>query len=433
MTTFQESDHPRSGDGRFAASSSSESSAVLEEAPAAAGRHDEHTRGIPGVDGRPFAEVFAEHFKPLDDFESEHGEYAPAERVTAERLMEYAGLAGRNFGRLRGVSVEMRTNEWTEEKTGPFLVVHTRNGSGNREHYGEDTEPGPACDCTGCVQTYQIPGYPGYVDDEDDDGDYTYANNFFELPTLPPDGDYPTDTAQRLQLDELKRARELVQTGALRPWHFLARRTDRDPKQRWWPGFSQPSDLQRATRERDSVLEQLQAEQQAFATATPPAVRPTVRTKAKIGSRGQTLRTRQPIRVPRFSIAKKELDQAAADLAEHERKKAELDATLTMASLPPAAADVIRKERESLAKYADRSRTAAFDDAQYRHDMAWFEAANTIASLSDLAQRQSERVERLTVAERRDSDYNWRNWPGDRDSYERWNANHGLTENGEKP
>lgn len=38
------------------------------------------------------------------------------------------------------------------------FAVYTRNGGGNREHYGcEGEEEGEDCFCTGCIMTYQLP------------------------------------------------------------------------------------------------------------------------------------------------------------------------------------------------------------------------------------------------------------------------------------
>ncbi len=61
------------------------------------------------------------------------------------------------------------------------LAVYTRNGGGNRDHYG-DTEEGINCNCTGCVMTYKIPKDPLYLFDKDDSFDSTYATIYFKVP-----------------------------------------------------------------------------------------------------------------------------------------------------------------------------------------------------------------------------------------------------------
>jgi hypothetical protein len=105
---------------------------------------------------------------------------------------------------------------------GSRILLHTRNGGGNREHYEDLTHDqwtdkmrrycewddktqqwksllpncpydfdgahdpviheGAECDCTGCIMTYHIPTHPNYVTDYDDDFDYTYATIEFTVP-----------------------------------------------------------------------------------------------------------------------------------------------------------------------------------------------------------------------------------------------------------
>lgn len=62
------------------------------------------------------------------------------------------------------------------------IVVFTRNGGGNREHYDDEKEAGMECHCTGCTITHHLPKHPLYVQDEDDDFDCTYANVMFRVP-----------------------------------------------------------------------------------------------------------------------------------------------------------------------------------------------------------------------------------------------------------
>lgn len=69
-------------------------------------------------------------------------------------LFGILGKSEKDFGRYRDIYV-------TEE----YIVVHTRNGGGNREYY-EDVFEGMAT-------------HPLYSHDEDDDFDCTYANIYF--------------------------------------------------------------------------------------------------------------------------------------------------------------------------------------------------------------------------------------------------------------
>lgn len=80
-----------------------------------------------------------------------------------------------NVGRYRAA--------WIEKGDGgvPVLAVYTRNGGGNREHYG-DGDGGLGCDCTGCIISHRLPSLPLYIGDRDDDFDCTYCTVYFRLP-----------------------------------------------------------------------------------------------------------------------------------------------------------------------------------------------------------------------------------------------------------
>ena len=62
------------------------------------------------------------------------------------------------------------------------IAVYTRNGGGNREHWDDEVEEGPDCDCTGCTITYRLPQHPLYLRDKDDDFDSTYCTVYFKIP-----------------------------------------------------------------------------------------------------------------------------------------------------------------------------------------------------------------------------------------------------------
>jgi hypothetical protein len=88
-------------------------------------------------------------------------------------LLHMAGLDRADVGRFRDAYVTERDGE-------PVIAVYTRNGGGNREHWNDETDEGRGCDCTGCTQTYRLPGLPGYLGDEDDEFDCTYCTNYFK-------------------------------------------------------------------------------------------------------------------------------------------------------------------------------------------------------------------------------------------------------------
>ena len=91
-------------------------------------------------------------------------------------------LALIDFGSIAG-HVRFRDVHIVEENGDTLIAVYTRNGGGNRQHYGEEgVEAGAACGCTGCTITHAMPLHPLYVRDEDDSFDSTYATVFFKVP-----------------------------------------------------------------------------------------------------------------------------------------------------------------------------------------------------------------------------------------------------------
>lgn len=102
----------------------------------------------------------------------------------ADQVLALAGLTRGSVGRFRDV--------WLEEQDGhAIVVVHTRNGGGNRDHWDEGTEPGIGCGCTGCIGTYYLPSLSNYLSDQDDDFDCTYAD--FRFAILPAIQEYARD------------------------------------------------------------------------------------------------------------------------------------------------------------------------------------------------------------------------------------------------
>ena len=65
---------------------------------------------------------------------------------------------------------------------GTKILLYTRNGGGNREHWSDDQEEGENCGCTGCIISYNLPKHPNYLRDYDDDFDCTYATIEFSIP-----------------------------------------------------------------------------------------------------------------------------------------------------------------------------------------------------------------------------------------------------------
>ncbi len=68
---------------------------------------------------------------------------------------------------------------------GTRIILYTRNGGGNRDHWDftyAKYKEGEDCPCPGCIVSYKLPKHPNYMKDYDDDFDCTYAYIEFEVP-----------------------------------------------------------------------------------------------------------------------------------------------------------------------------------------------------------------------------------------------------------
>lgn len=75
----------------------------------------------------------------------------------SDKILSLLGKTKGDFGRFRSVYLE-----------DGYIVVHTRNGGGNREDYEDVFE--------------EMAEHPWYSHDEDDSFDCTYANIYFKVP-----------------------------------------------------------------------------------------------------------------------------------------------------------------------------------------------------------------------------------------------------------
>lgn len=75
----------------------------------------------------------------------------------SDKLLALLGKTSDDFGRFRNVYMD-----------DGYIVVHTRNGGGNREAYEHVFD--------------EMSAHPWYSYDEDDDYDCTYANIYFKVP-----------------------------------------------------------------------------------------------------------------------------------------------------------------------------------------------------------------------------------------------------------
>ena len=76
---------------------------------------------------------------------------------SSDKLLSLLGKTREDFGRFRDVYVDDE-----------FIVVHTRNGGGNRDDYKYVFD--------------EMSEHPWYSHDVDDDYDCTYANIYFKVP-----------------------------------------------------------------------------------------------------------------------------------------------------------------------------------------------------------------------------------------------------------
>ena len=77
--------------------------------------------------------------------------------IDANQLLAILGYTREDCGRFRDIYID-----------NGHIVIHTRNGGGNREDYQDVFDV--------------MRRHPWYVRDEDDEFDCTYANIFFEIP-----------------------------------------------------------------------------------------------------------------------------------------------------------------------------------------------------------------------------------------------------------
>ena len=75
----------------------------------------------------------------------------------SDKLLALLGKTKADFGRFRNVYLE-----------DGYIIVHTRNGGGNREDYTDVFD--------------EMSEHPWYSHDEDDSFDCTYANIYFKIP-----------------------------------------------------------------------------------------------------------------------------------------------------------------------------------------------------------------------------------------------------------
>lgn len=354
-------------------------------------------RDIP--EGATFEEAYAAFFAPLTAWEKENGTEWKKNGHSQDEILALVDLTpDMDLGRFHRAYFD------TTLEDGPYVVIHTRNGGGNRDHWEstDDATPGKDCPCPGCVQRYRIPQLPNFVFDEDDEFDCTYANSYFKIP-----GDRVNRLLQELDLGFLAMYRKLVAAGRP-PWIIL---TDN-------PSFRMPSrsDRDRAARMKadlESATRRLEEDEHAVAQWGVPANRPAERMLRGVNRRtGQrTNRTLVPAPKPAtWSAAHTAFVRAETRHNDRVGKINDLDTALKL-DLPASVVELLTKELQGLKKYLplyEADLQVATDDVnRYLYDI--------VGTLQQRRERLPERQAAQAALERTlDSDWiAWaRTWPG---------------------
>ncbi|ACL42164.1 hypothetical protein Achl_4213 (plasmid) [Pseudarthrobacter chlorophenolicus A6] len=291
------------------------------------------------ADGSPaeasFEESYRAFFRPLDDHEAVHGPYEPDPSLSEGEILELAGIADANLGRHHGTYLER-----DEDSGDPVIVVHTRNGGGNRECYSDP------CDgtCTGCIQTDAIPALPTYLRDTDDEDDRTYANNYFR----------PLDAAaglaaleaqeRRTKLNELTYYRKAITEGTQPPWVVLS-------------PVRGKADRARIYRELERARQSARNDSQRRGTAD--AVLAALENGTPMPGMGSMMRV--PVERSRYDSALKfhKLHTAEGQVA---REAADTLAAEMKQPLPPATASLVGREHAKLTEEAARHEEQAAEN-----------------------------------------------------------------------
>jgi hypothetical protein len=328
-----------------------------------------------------FEDSYREYFRPLDEHEEAHGPYTVQSSMSEGEILDLAGIGDVNLGRHRGTYLER------DENTGePVIVVHTRNGGGNRECWQDD------CDgqCTGCIQTDAIPALPTYLRDADDEGDSTYANNYFRA-VDPAAGLAALEAEERKQtLNKLIYYREAIASGKQPPWAVLSPVRGQQERQRVYAELNEKrrgaSQCAQGRRTAEAVFAALENE-----TPLP-----------------QTSLWRIPSEYYSYNTALKYRDQHDTE-AREARQAADTLAAEMEQPLPPATAALVEREFAKLDEDATRHEQEAAENRQkiefsggVMRTWAW-----TLKEQADKADTAE------TAAEAKLKDFDWSaNYPG---------------------
>lgn len=339
------------------------------------------------ADGSPvpegdFEDAYREFFRPLDEHEAMHGAFTPQQGPSESEIQALAGIQNVNLGRERGTSLE------EDENGEPVIVVHTRNGGGNRECWTDD------CDgsCTGCIQTEIIPSLPTYLRDADDDGDSTYANNYFR-PLDPAAAKAILAARKRAEALHLRKyLRKAITEGKAPPWEILEQ----------VHGEEVPYDL---LRNRSKAAEDERNHRRYAGMA--PAILEAVRTGTKAPAFGAMMRG--PAGQFKYDCAVGNRDRAQARAGEARQAEAALQAELSM-PLPPTVKALATAELERLSGEVAKEEGYAAKEAEKVAAVA----PQMTAWAEQTLQESEDYAAKTAAAEAAVRNFDWaRSWPGD--------------------
>lgn len=377
--------------GQFAATTHDESSIILAAPPRVLPELDSYGE-IPAPlagqtleTGEPAAATFEDSYRaffaPLDEHEAVHGPYATLAPLSEGEILDLADIRNENLGRHRGTFLER------DEDTGdPVIVVHTRNGGGNRECWQDD------CDgqCTGCIQTDAIPALPTYLRDADDEDDCTYANNYFR-PLDPAAGVAALEAEERKQtLNRLLYFRDAITAGKQPPWAVLSPVRGRDERQKV---YAELNEKRRAAGQNAQSRRTAEAVFAALENETPMP---------------QTNLWRIPNEYYSYNTALKYRDQQNT-AAQEARQAADTLAAEMKQPLPPATAALVEREFAKLDKGATRHEQEAAEN-KAKIEFAGGVMRTWAWTLKELADKADASVE---AAEAKLKDFDWAaSYPG---------------------
>lgn len=339
------------------------------------------------ADGSPvtsgtFEDAYREFFRTLDEYEAEHGEFKLEPGPSEGELQELAGLQGVNLGRERGTALE------EDENGDPVIVVHTRNGGGNRECWRDD------CDgtCTGCIQTDVIPSLPTYLRDEDDEGDSTYANNYFRPVDAEAAKAVLAATKRQEGLHLRSYLRKAIGEGKAAPWEILEQVHGEDV----------PYGMLR----KRSEAVQDERNHERYAQLAEPVLE-AVRNGTVLPTFGTMMR--RPPGEFKYDVAVKQRDRAQVEATEARAAESALKAEVTDA-LPPTVKALATAELARLSGAAAKAEEwVEKEEAKIRevapHLIAW--ATRTL-------EEKDEHAAKVKKASDDVENFNWaRSWPGE--------------------